>query len=162
MGLRKGTDGREREVFFLDNLYLSSQQVNSLKVLKFMNYHGKETKQETIFPIILTVRVTVTRIGKTVRKRELPCTVSGNVNMHGHLGSNLSVYKCTIHVDLEILLLGIDLHRRKAVYLLKESCQGVLWLKLLVSYPFSILFLPTVYLVVVRSLLKTDISQTPL
>lgn len=104
----------------------------------------------------------MTRIGKTVRKRELPCTVSGNVNMHGHLGSNLSVYKCTIHVDLEILLLGIDLHRRKAVHLLKETCQRVLWLKLLVSYPFSILFLPTVYLVVVRNLLKTDISQTPL
>lgn len=82
--------------------------------------------------------------------------------MHSHLGSNLSVCKCTIHIDLEILLLGIDLHSRKAVYLLKETCQSVLWLKLLVSYPFSILFLPTVYLVVVRSLLKTDISQTPL
>lgn len=104
----------------------------------------------------------MTHIGKTVRKRELPCTVSGNVNTQGHLGSNLSVCKCAIHVDLEILLLGIDLRRRKAVYLLKETCQRVLWLKLLVSYPFSVLFLPAVYLVVVRSLLKTDISQTPL
>lgn len=121
MGVRKRTDGREGEVFFLDNLYLSSQQVSLLKVLKFTNYHGKGN-EETVFPIILTVRITVTRIGKTVRKRELPCTVCGNVNIPSHLGSNLSVYQCTIHVDLEILLLGNDLNRRKAVYLLKETC----------------------------------------
>lgn len=82
----------------------------------------KEMKQETVFPIILTVWITVTRIGKTVRKRELPCTVRGNVNMPSHLGSNLSVYRCTIHIDLEILLLGNDLNRRKAVYLLKDTC----------------------------------------
>lgn len=119
-----------------------------------MNHHGKRNETRSQFSYIkLIIRMRMTSIGKTVGNQEVPCTVSGNVNMHSFWGSSLSIYKCTIHVGPEILRLGIDL-RRKAVYTLKETCERVLWLKLLVAYPFSILCLPSVYLVVVRGLTK--------